>query len=411
MAIGALDGIPVLDRGTDIPGPYCAKMLADYGAEVIKIEDPAGGDPARRPRPSPGDIPPPEKSGLFLHLNTNKRSVTLNLKTATGRDIFLDLVKRANVVIENGLPGAMDDIGLAWEDLAGANPKLVMTSITPFGQEGPYRDYAAEEITVFAMSSRMYTHGQPDRCPPRYAPDAAWFQVGATAALATMGGVFAQRRFGIGQQSDVSALEALVGNVDAGTVAFSMTGVKREGRVRQTVSSASGVVPCMDGFMLMIAGGERFFRRLLRAIGHPELAQGPRFATAGARAAPRRGTPAARAEHRDDFDVIFLPWCLERTRREIFEQLQSYSVMCAPVQTVDEVFTDPQEVARHFFVEIDHPAAGRLLYPGAPSIMEETPWSVRRPAPLLGEHNEQVLCGELGLSKQALLALAAPGII
>ena len=397
----ALADLVVLDLGTDVTGPYCAKLLADYGAEVIKIEDPTtGGDPARRTGPFPGDIPHPEKSGLFLHLNTNKRSVTLNLKTASGRAILVDLVKRANVLIENGLPGAMDDAGLGWEDLAEVNPKLVRTSITPFGQDGPYKDYAAEEITVFAMSSRMYTHGQPDREPLRYAPDTAWFQVGATAALATMGGVFAQRRFGIGQQIDVSALEALVGNVDAGTVAYSMTGVKREGRVRQTVSRASGVVPCLDGFMLMIAGGERFFRRLLRAIGHPELAQDPRFATA-----------AARAEHRDDFDVIFLPWCLERTRREIFEQLQSYSVMCAPVQTVDEVFTDPQEVARNFFVEIDHPAAGRLLYPGAPFIMEETPWSIRRAAPLLGEHNEEVLCGELGLSRQELMALAAQGVV
>ena len=402
MAIGALDGIVVLDLGTDIPGPYCAKMLADYGAEVIKIEDPAGGDPARRAGPFPGDIPHPEKSGLFLHLNTNKRSVTLNLKTATGRDIFLDLVKRANVVIENGLPGAMDNIGLGWEDLAEVNPKLVMTSITPFGQEGPYRDYAAEEITVFAMTSRMYTHGQPDREPLRFAPDIAWFQVGQTAALATMGAIMAQERFGIGQRVDISALEALVGNVDARTIFYTISGQEPlpRSQTRQTVSSAAGVLPCLDGYVLLIAGGERFFRRLLRAIGHPELAQDPRFAT-----------PAARAEHRDDFDAIFLPWILERTRREIFQQLQAYSVMCAPIMTVDEAFTDPQEVARDFFVEIDHPAAGRLLYPGAPFIMDETPWSVRRPAPLLGEHNEQVLCGELGLSKQELLALASQGII
>ena len=402
MAIGALDGITVLDLGTDIPGPYCAKMLADYGAEVIKIEDPAGGDPARRAVPFPGDIPHPEKSGLFLHLNTNKRSVTLNLKTATGRDILLDLVKRANVVIENGLPGAMDNIGLGWEDLAEVNPKLVMTSITPFGQEGPYRDYAAEEITVFAMTSRMYTHGQPDREPLRFAPDIAWFQVGQTAALATMGAIMAQERFGIGQRVDISALEALVGNVDARTIFYTISGQEPPPRsqTRQTVSSAAGVLPCLDGYVLLIAGGERFFRRLLRAIGHPELAQDPRFAT-----------PAARAEHRDEFDAIFLPWILERTRREIFQQLQAYSVMCAPIMTVDEAFTDPQEVARDFFVEIDHPAAGRLLYPGAPFIMDETPWSVRRPAPLLGEHNEQVLCGELGLSKQELLALASQGII
>ena len=402
MAIGALDGIVVLDLGTDIPGPYCAKMLADYGADVIKIEEPAGGDPARRAGPFPGDIPHPEKSGLFLHLNTNKRSVTLNLKTATGRDILLDLVKRANVVIENGLPGAMDNIGLGWEDLAEVNPKLVMTSITPFGQEGPYRDYAAEEITVFAMTSRMYTHGQPDREPLRFAPDIAWFQVGQTAALATMGAIMAQERFGIGQRVDISALEALVGNVDARTIFYTISGQEPlpRSQTRQTVSSAAGVLPCLDGYVLLIAGGERFFRRLLRAIGHPELAQDPRFAT-----------PAARAEHRDEFDAIFLPWILERTRREIFQQLQAYSVMCAPIMTVDEAFTDPQEVARDFFVEIDHPAAGRLLYPGAPFIMDETPWSVRRPAPLLGEHNEQVLCGELGLSKQELLALASQGII
>jgi crotonobetainyl-CoA:carnitine CoA-transferase CaiB-like acyl-CoA transferase len=385
----ALSDLVVLDLGTDVTGPYCAKLLGDYGADVIKIE-PLGGDPARRTGPFPGDVPHREKSGLFLHLNTNKRSVTLNLQTPTGRSILLDLVKRANVLIENNIPGYMDDLDLGWDDLAEVNPRLVMTSITPFGQDGPYKDYAAEEITVFAMGSRMYVvHGQPDREPLRYAPDTAWFQVGATAALATMGGVFAQRRFDIGQQIDVSALEALVGNVDAGTVAYSMTGVKREGRTRQTVSSAQGVVPCLDGFMLMIAGGERFFRRLLRAIGHPELAQDPRFATA-----------AARSEHRDDFDAIFLPWCLERTRREIFQQLQAYSVMCAPIQTVDEVFTDPQEVARNFFVEIDHPEAGRLLYPGRLSLWRRHPGrSAARAAPRPAQR--KVLCGELGLSSRS----------
>lgn len=395
----ALADVKVLDLGTDIPGPYCAKMLGDYGADVIKIEDPRGGDPARRVGPFPGDIPHPEKSGLFLHLNTNKRGITLDIRTPTGQQLFKELVRWADVLVENTLPGTLDELGLGWEELEKINPRLVMTSITPFGQTGPYRDYAAEEITIFAMSSRMYTHGQPDREPLRYAPDVAWFQVGATAALATMGGIFASRRFGIGQQIDVSALEALVGNVDARTIFYTMTGQVGQ-RQRQTVSSAAGVVPCKDGFMLLIAGGERFFRRLLRAIGHPELIQDPRFAT-----------PQARAEHRDELDAILLPWLLERTRREVFEQLQAYSVMCAPIQTVDEVFNDPQVLAREFFVEVEHPVAGTFLYPGAPFIMEETPWAVRRPAPLLGQHNEEVYCGMLGLSKQELMALYAQGII
>jgi crotonobetainyl-CoA:carnitine CoA-transferase CaiB-like acyl-CoA transferase len=277
-------------------------------------------------------VPHLEKSGLFLHLNTNKRSLTLNLKTASGRAILLDLAQRANVVIENGLPGVMDDLGLGWEDLAEVNPKLVMTSITPFGPEGPYRDYASEEITVFAMTSRMYTHGQPDREPLRFAPDIAWFQVGQTAALATMGAVMAQERFGIGQRVDVSALEALIGNVDARTMFYTVSGQEPPPRsqTRQTVSSAAGILPCLDGFVLLIAGGERFFRRLLRAIGHPELAQDPRFADA-----------AARAEHRDDFDAIFLPWILERTRREI-SATPGVQRDVRAVVTVDEAFTDPQ---------------------------------------------------------------------
>jgi len=400
MADGAFSDLVVLDLGSDVTGPYCAKLLADYGADVIKIEDPGGGDSTRRAGPFPGDIPDPETSGMFLYLNTNKRSLTLNLKTASGRSLLLDLVKRANVLIENSPPGKMEDLGLGWEEMSQVNPKLVMTSITPFGQTGPYRNYAAEEMVVFALSSRMYSHGLNGREPLRYAPGMIWFQVGTTAAVATVGAVFAQRRFGIGQQIDVSALEALVGSVDVATIQYTMTGAKRAGRTHQTVSSLSGVVPCLDGFMFMNANGERFFRRLVRAIGQPELAQDPRFSSG-----------PSRTEHADEFDAIFIPWCLERTRREIFEQLQAYSVMCAPIQTVDEVFTDPQEVARDFFQEIDHPVAGRLLYPGAPFIMEESPWTVRRPAPRLGEHNEEILRGELGVSKQQMEELSAQGVI
>src|SRR3990170_1796852 len=184
MAIGALDGITVLDLGTDIPGPYCAKMLADYGAEVIKIEDPAGGDPARRAGPFPGDIPHLEKSGLFLHLNTNKRSITLNLKSATGRRIFLELVRDADVVVESFRPGVMASFGLDYPALKEVNPRLVMASISNFGQVGPYRDFKASELVLSGMGKDQYHNGIDGRQPLKLGGNAALHQAGYLAALA-----------------------------------------------------------------------------------------------------------------------------------------------------------------------------------------------------------------------------------
>jgi crotonobetainyl-CoA:carnitine CoA-transferase CaiB-like acyl-CoA transferase len=394
----ALSDVRVLDLGTDVPGPYCAKLLADYGADVIKVEPP-GGEAARRQGPFPGDEPHPEKSGLFLYLNANKRGVTLDYSSPTGRMLLDKLVRWADIVVENHLPSEAEARGLTWQRLSSLNPKLVVTSITPFGQTGPCRDVPAEEIALFAMSGRMYMHGQPDREPLRYAPDMVWFQVGGTAAVATMGALFASRRFGVGQQVDISALEALAGNVDTRTLFYTMSGNVPQ-PIPSTISPTSGVVPCSDGYMLMIAAGERFFRRMLRAMDMTDLLAEERFAS-----------PAARLQNRDELDAMLLPWFLERTREEAFSALQKFSVMCSPILSVNEVFDDPQMKARDYFVEIDHPVAGKLTYPGAPFKMQETPWSIRRPAPLLGEHNEDVYCGLLGLDRSDLPKLSGSGVI
>jgi len=394
----ALDDVKVLDLGTDVPGPYCAKLLADYGAEVIKVELP-GGDPARRLGPFPADEPHLEKGGLFLYLNANKRGVTLDFASASGRSLLARLVAWADIVVENNLPSRAAELRLDWPSLRALNQKLVLTSITPFGQTGPSRDYPADETALFALSGRMYTHGLPGREPLRYAPDIVWFQIGSTAAVASMGALFASRRFGIGQQVDLSGLEALAGNVDTRTIFFTMAGNVAQPNAFG-VNPAGGVVPCIDGYMLMIAAGERFFRRFLRAIDMEDLIQDPRFAT-----------NQVRMEHRDELDAVLLPWFVERTREQVFATLQAHRVMCAPIRTVDEVFGDPQLVERGFFVEVDHPGAGRLTFPGAPFLMSETPWSLRRPAPGLGEHNEEVYCGLLGLSRSDLGILAAGGVI
>ncbi|HXH20529.1 MAG TPA: CoA transferase [Dehalococcoidia bacterium] len=398
MADLALSDVRVLDLGSDIPGPYCARLLADFGADVIKVE-PLEGDPSRRTGPFPGDLPHPEKSGLFLYLNANKRGITLDYSTRSGRMLLDKLVAWADVLIENNLPSRARALGLDWERLRGVNPKLVLTSITPFGQTGPYADYSSEEIALFAMSGRMYIHGQPDREPLRYAPDTLWFQTGATAAVATMGALFASRRFGIGQHVDISGLEALAGNVDTRTLFYTMGGTVPK-PVEATISPTAGVVPCADGYMLMIAAGERFFRRLLRAIGMTELLSDPRFATL-----------AARMEHRDELEALLLPWFAERTRAQAFAELQRFSVMCAPIQTVNEVFNDPQVQERAFFVEHAHPAAGQVTLPGAPFQMQETPWSLRRPAPLLGQHNAEVYGELLGYGNDDLRVLSGTGVI
>jgi crotonobetainyl-CoA:carnitine CoA-transferase CaiB-like acyl-CoA transferase len=394
----ALSDVRVLDLGTDIPGPYCSRLLADYGADVIKVE-PLDGDSARGLGPFPGDLPHPDKSGLFLYLNSNKRGVTLDYSTRSGRAILDKLVAWADIVVENNLPERAKELGLDWERLRGVNPRLVLTSITPFGRTGPYRDYSSEEIVLFAMSGRMYIHGQPDREPLRYAPDTVWFQIGGTAAVATMGALFAARRFGIGQHVDISGLEALAGNVDTRTLFHTMGGAVPK-PIESTISPTSGVVPCSDGYMLMIAAGERFFRRLLRATGMTDLLSEERFAT-----------PAARLQHRDELEAILLPWFAERTRAQAFHELQQYSVMCAPIQTVNEVFDDAQVKERGYFVEHEHPVAGTVTLPGAPFVMQETPWSLRRPAPRLGEHNAEVFCDIAGFARDDLHILSGTGVI
>ena len=397
---GALAGIHVLDLGWGVTAPHCAKMFADYGADVIKVE-PLEGDPARRYGPFPGDSPHPEKSGLFLHLNTNKRGVTLNIDTPSGRDLLLQLLANTDVIIENFTPGYLSSRGLSYDELRQANPQLVLTSITPFGQQGPHSMWRATEMVVFAMTSRLLAHGQPDRAPLRYAPDVASFQVGVTAATATIGALWAAQTRGYGEWVDVSMQEAMVANVDTRTVVSSYAGRSLGRQDRLTAGGyPNGVYPCQDGFMLFAAGGDRFFRRLCHAMEREDMLTDPRWATL-----------AARTPYRDEFDAEFLPWLLERDRAEVFRVCQAEGVMCAPIVTVDEAFRDPQLKSRRYFQEIDHPVAGSCPFPGAPFRMSETPWAVRRPAPQLGEHNEEVYCGMLGESKDDLVRLRTLGVI
>jgi crotonobetainyl-CoA:carnitine CoA-transferase CaiB-like acyl-CoA transferase len=405
MVDAALADIKVLDLTHHIAGPYCTKLLADFGADVIKVERPDGGDPARRYGPFPHDEPHPEKSALFLHLNTNKRGITLNLKSAAGKDLLKALVQEVDVLVENFSPRVMPGLGLAYDTLEALKPRLIMTSISNFGHTGPYRDYRAQDIVIYAMGGPMRATGVAGRQPLKMAGNLMQYQAGTMAATATMVGLFAARRHGVGQHIDLSLFETHAGTVDRQSTFLTAYAYAGEESRRQPPGPQGvlprGIYPCLDGYICIYVTNE-WWPRLARMLERPDLLTDPRFATPAARLNP---------EHQPDFDLIFYPWLLERTKQEIMERAQAARVLATAVNTPEDVLRDEHFRARGFFVEVEHAIAGRVTQPGAPFRLSETPWSIRRPAPRLGEHNLEVYGGLLGLSREELVVLREQGVI
>jgi crotonobetainyl-CoA:carnitine CoA-transferase CaiB-like acyl-CoA transferase len=402
MAEHALSDVRVLDLSWHIAGPYCTKLLADFGADVLKVERPAEGDPARRMGPFPGDDPSPEKSGLFLHLNTSKRGITLNLKSIKGREILKELVKESDILVENFRPGVMGRLGLDYETLAAANPGLVMVSISNFGQTGPYRDFKAADIVEYALGGPMFATGAPEREPLKLYNNVIAYQAGVLAADAALIALYGRDVRGTGEQIDFSIMEATAGHIDRTPTMRIMYQYTGDINVRRptTQSFASGVMPCKDGYVTLL-GGSVFFPKMAKMLGMPELLQNPRFTSLVEQAKP---------EVADEFLAILLPWLQERTKVEVWQAAQAVQMLSSPIYTAEDLLHDPHYNARGFWVAIDHPVAGRFKYPGAPFIMSETPWQVQRPAPILGEHNAEVL-GKLGYSGEKLVALKQQGVI
>lgn len=398
----ALSDVKVLDLTHYIAGPYCTKLLADYGAEVIKIEWPQGGDPARKMGPFPDDQPHPEKAGLFLYLNTNKKGITLNLKTETGKRIFKDLVKDVDIVVENFEPRVMPSLGLDYDTISEINPRLVMTSISNFGQTGPYRDYKASELILFGMGSEMYATGLPDRKPVMIQPYANLVLAGSAAAAGTLGGFYASRYQEVGQHIDMAIVEALsTGTTRRGVnlLAYQYTGLINPRLPSIDVGYPLGAHPCREGF-LEIFGGWTYWMRISKMLGEPDWLKDPKW---------HGPTSQADPQLKEEFEAQFLLWLMERTHVEAAEEGQKVGVPAVPVYTMEDVANDVHFNERGAFVEIDHPVAGKFKYFGRPFIMSETPWQLRRPAPTLGQHNAEVY-GQLGYSAEDLVRLRQQGI-
>jgi crotonobetainyl-CoA:carnitine CoA-transferase CaiB-like acyl-CoA transferase len=379
----ALAGLRVLDLTQGIAGPFGVKQLADHGADVIKIERPGVGDVSRRMGPFPDDVAHPERSGLFLYLNTNRRSVELDLANPAGAEKLRELVAGAHLLIESFRPATRERLGLHWEQLRALQPSLSMISVSNFGQAGPYRDWELTELTSFALTGPMYQTGLPGREPLGFAENATQTFAGLALANIALAMAIDAQRGGGGHYVDFSIAEGFLAGGERQPLSYFYSG-----EIPQRVEDALraqylvGAYPCKDGYIAVqgVGRGESWWPRVFRMMGQPELSDDPRFAN---------GT--AIAENKPAFDEIWLAWLATHTRKQVFDAAAEARFPIAPVYTAADIYRDEHFLARDVFVEIDHPEVGRLRYPGPPARLHAAPYRAPQPAPLLGQHSAQVL--------------------
>ena len=405
MTKRAVDGVKILEYTDFVAGPYCAKLLADLGADVIKIEKPGYGDQSRARGPFPGDVPDPEKSALFLYLNTNKKGITLDPKPATGSKIFKELVEWADILIEDKTPEGMEGLGFQYDVLKGINPGLVMVSITPFGQTGPYSNYKAHNLNVYHGSGLGYITpveaDDPTREPLKGGGYAGDYFSGLFASLATLGALYAKGETGLGQHVDCAkqAAVASLQRIQAASFANEKTTQPRiaqaEGR-----SGMGGRMQCKDGYVTSTLAEDHQWSAFCELLGHPEWWENEKL-----RQRQTRGEAVA------ELQPQISEWMMKHTTEEVYHKAQAMSCPIVPYRSPDEVIGDVQYRERGFFKEVNHPKAGTIKYPSAPYQFSRTPWSVERPAPLMGQDNQEVYCRLLGYTNGDLVKFRQASII
>ena len=398
---GLLEGVKVIDLTHYFAGPYCAKLLATLGAEVIKVERPGGGDPLRHFPPFANLRQPGESGAWFLYLNTAKKSLTLDLKTDQGRAIILELARSADILVENFAPGVMAKLGLDYDTLSRENPALVLTSISNYGQTGPYRDWKASEINLYAAGGLMNITGEPEQPPLKEGAPLAQLGAGQNAFVATMTALLHAEDSGEGQHIDLAIAEYATNVLENALMQYSYSGREftRVGN-RGYGRAAWGIYPCQDGFVGIIAGPDQNWPEVANIMEREELAD--------ARFASRQG----RLLNADEVDALMLPWLLEHDKVDIFKAGQEHGLGFSFVAEMRDILEMEQLTARDYFVSLEHPVAGTLQYPGPPISPESgdiASWVYRR-APLLAEHCLEIL-GGLGYSAAAVERLHAEGVI
>lgn len=393
----ALAQLRLLDLSEGVAGAYCTKLFADYGAGVIVVE-PRGGHPLRRHGPFPGDRPDRETGALWIYLGTNKRSVTLDVAKATGRDLFRRLVEEANVIVESFPPGRMESLGLGFESLRAIKRRIVLVSITPFGQTGPRADWRATNLTSFASGGQMSLTGEPDREPLKNGGYQAGYQAGLQAFAAAATAAYQADVTEVPQHIDISAQECMASALELYLPwwAYLKRDIsKRRGNV---MSGMVGVFPAGEGHVgLHIM--PRNWPWFARAMGREDLIDDPRFRD-----------NYSRLQHNDELEAIVYAWAAGQDAKALYRSSGAARAPIAFVHTIGDLLESEQLRARGYFQEVEHPTAGRLTYPGPPFRLGSVEWRAGR-APLLGEHNEAVFCDELGLSRWELSRLRAAGVV
>ena len=395
---GILEGVRVLDLSSHVSGPFCAKLMADYGADVIKVEPPSLGDVARRSGPFVGDDPHPDKSVQFLYLNSNKRGITLDLTSSSGKAILKELLAKADVLVENFSPVDSKNLGLDYHSLGAVNPELVLTSITPFGQSGPYRDFSATDIITCAMSGLMYHSGDSDREPLRNVLDQSFYVAGANAAAATLAALFQRLNTGEGQRVEVSIVECLASHLVQAVPYYTYMGAIK-GRRPVRGSGFEELMPAKDGYVVPSVQGSQPWPVVAELIGLEEL-KDERFATG-----------AGRIEHGEELKELLIKGLANWDRKPLFQASGEQRLVFGMAQDAGDLFDCEHLRERGFFVEVDHPVSGKAEYPGMGPKMSAMDFEFRYPAPLLGQHNTEIYCEELGYTPSDLVNLRSGGII
>ena len=394
---GPLEGIRVVDLTRILAGPYCTMMLGDMGAEVIKIENPDGGDDTR-------SWGPPFLNGVstyFLSINRNKKSLTLNLKDERGKGLLRDLIRKGDVMVENFRPGALEKLGFSWEEIHRLNPRMIFASLSGFGQTGPRKSEPGFDVVIQGEGGVMSITGDPDGPPTKVGASVADITAGMLAAQGVMLALYHREKTGVGQMVDVSMLDGQVALLTYHANGYFATGrvPPRRGNRHPSITPYE-TYSCRDGYFNLGVGNDSLWRRFCDAMGLESVKEAPRFAV-----------NKDRVNNREELQQILDAFFAEKTVAETLEALRGAGIPCGPINDLGQTLTEPQVLAREMVVDIHAPVAGPTKVTGVPIKLSATPGAVRTPPPALGQHTEEVLEAVLGLDEAQRSALREAGAV
>jgi CoA:oxalate CoA-transferase len=396
--MGPLDGIRVLDLTWVLAGPFASMVLCDLGADVIKVERPGIGDVARATAPIVNG-----ESCYFFSVNRGKRSMTLDLKSERGRDLFLRLVEKADVVMENFTPGTMERLGLDYATLSARNPRLIYAATSGFGQTGPDRFRPALDVVVQGMGGIMSITGEPDGPPVRPGASLGDITGGLFTAIGVLAALQERERSGRGQMIDVSMLDCQISVLENAFVRYFATGeVPKPLGTRHPLATPFQAFPTKDGYIVLALswGVENQWELYCTTIGRHDLIDDPRF-----------DTPALRTEHHDELEPLLIEAMRRKTTAEWLREFDTIGLPCGPLNNIAEAAAQPQVKARGMLVDVEHPVIGKLPLPDTPVKLSRTPGGIRGASPALGEHTDEVLRGLLAMSEDEITDLRRSNVI